>query len=110
MDAHLCVGQVYVRSFLSLMEYVIPTGALDRQEDRNCDRIYSNLEGVAFESLTPFKVILDFNTVSAPGIQSGIANIRLWILSFNMKKPFKENSGSREGLTRNRYLGYSLKI
>jgi hypothetical protein len=99
VDAHLCVGQVYVRSFLSLMEYVIPTGELVRP-----------VEGVAFESLTPFKVILDFNTVSAPGIQSGIANIRLWILSFNMKKPFKENSGSREGLTRNRYLGYSLKI
>jgi hypothetical protein len=47
VDAHLGVGQAYVRSFLSLMEYVIPTGALDRQESRNWDRIYSNLEGGA---------------------------------------------------------------
>jgi hypothetical protein len=71
VDAHLCVGQVYVRSFLSLMEYVILTGVLDRQESRNWDRIYSNLEGLACESLGPFKVILDFNTVSAPGSNQG---------------------------------------
>jgi hypothetical protein len=46
VDAHLGVGQVYVRSFLSLMEYVIPTGALDGRESRNWDLLYSNLEGV----------------------------------------------------------------